>query len=213
MSRGRAVAVLMSHNGEHRPAQDVERRPNDFDDFEQWTCSIARGDQESFGEFFARYAKRVFRHSLALAGGDEDLAKEVHQLTMIKAAAKFKTFRSEPELLAWLFRIARNSFLDHVRKRSFLQKLLSAFRAPDPETVLDGSNDDRTLESLDCALERLEADDRELLECVYFQKQKQEEIALATGTTRKAVERRLARIRRHLRTAIITDLRDEQTRR
>ena len=61
----------------------------------------------------------------------------------------------------------------------------------EPDSVLE--------ESLDTALLRMEADERQLIEWFYFDNLSHKEIAVQLGTTPKAVSSRLERARARLR--------------
>lgn len=98
-----------------------------------------RGSQHAFGELVQRYERRVVRvikqfiHNVDLA---EDLAQE----TFLKAWRKLSTFDPSRRFGPWLFRIAVNLTLDHLRrrKRRGWWSLFSESRAerpPDPATA------------------------------------------------------------------------------
>jgi DNA-directed RNA polymerase specialized sigma24 family protein len=67
------------------------------------------------------------------------------------------------------------------------------------------------LRALDECLGALEPGDRQLVEAFYFHHDSQQTIAQRDHTTAKAIESRLARIRRKLRENILRQLRHEQT--
>jgi RNA polymerase sigma-70 factor (ECF subfamily) len=60
----------------------------------------------------------------------------------------------------------------------------------------------RMLESLQAELERLPSSDRTLIEAKYLQRRSTRELAEELGTTDKAVESRLARLREKLRSTV-----------
>src|SRR5687767_12725442 len=83
----------------------------------QLTRAIVGGDEAAFGDFYDRYSGRLYGFLLVLTSGQENVAREVHQIVMAKVARKFKVIATEAELWAWLAQVARNAFVDHVRKQ------------------------------------------------------------------------------------------------
>ncbi|MBW2292684.1 MAG: sigma-70 family RNA polymerase sigma factor, partial [Deltaproteobacteria bacterium] len=48
--------------------------------------------------------------------GDLDLAEDLVQETFSRVARGLEQFRGESQLTTWLYRIATNAFLDHLRR-------------------------------------------------------------------------------------------------
>ncbi len=174
------------------------------------TRAIVDGDEAAFREFYDLYSGRVFRLLLVLSSGQEDVARELHQIVMIKVARKPRVFQAEPELWAWLTQVARHAFVDHVRRlaRRAERRLPempreSALSPPD-------AREHAFLTWLDQGLQSLKDDERQLVEAVYFDGRTQKDVALANGQTVKAVESKLARIRSKLRQFILSRNRHER---
>jgi RNA polymerase sigma-70 factor (ECF subfamily) len=64
---------------------------------------------------FRLYHDRVFRY-LYRTAGEVDTAHDLTQDVFLRVSRAAVPEASEPELAAWLFRIARNIFLDHRRR-------------------------------------------------------------------------------------------------
>jgi RNA polymerase sigma-70 factor, ECF subfamily len=77
---------------------------------------LAAGDEEALGLLMDRYGGQLlhFAHRLV---GDMHLAEEIFQDTMLKAWQQAAQFRVDGHLKAWLFRVARNNAIDHMRKK------------------------------------------------------------------------------------------------
>lgn len=69
-----------------------------------------------FEQIYSEYFPQVYRYLLSLCS-DPLLAEELAQETFFRAIEHSDTFRGECRLLVWLCRIARNSWLDHVRQQ------------------------------------------------------------------------------------------------
>jgi len=77
---------------------------------------LSAGDEEALGTLMDRYGGALlhFAHRLT---GDLQLAEEIWQDTMLKAWQQAASFRVDGHLKAWLFRVARNNAIDHMRKK------------------------------------------------------------------------------------------------
>jgi RNA polymerase sigma-70 factor (ECF subfamily) len=75
-----------------------------------------RGDQKAFKELMARHQASVF-HIIFRLVRDKELANDLVQETFMKAFSSLKTYRSEYRFSTWLYKIAANSSIDHLRKK------------------------------------------------------------------------------------------------
>lgn len=75
------------------------------------------GQRESLEELYRLYREPVRRYLWQLCGAD-DQAEELTQETFIKAYAGLLMFRGECSVATWLFRIARNLYLNSLRRPS-----------------------------------------------------------------------------------------------
>jgi RNA polymerase sigma-70 factor (ECF subfamily) len=73
------------------------------------------GDPLSLEELYRRYRGPVQQYLYRLCGS-ADQAEELAQETFIKACAGLLTFRGDCSVATWLFRIARNVYLDSLRR-------------------------------------------------------------------------------------------------
>jgi len=168
-----------------------------------------KGDESAFEEFYERFSGRLYGLLLFLTSGREEVAREIIQITMIKAARKFRVFQREAALWAWLSQVARNSLVDYLREQS---------RLPNPVTIdllassvaAAGGVEEELLEWLECGLDKLDEEERVLVESVYFQRRRQKDLADESGSTQKAIESKLDRIRAKLRQFILQRIKNEQ---
>ena len=75
----------------------------------------AREQRESFETLYELYHGRLLRYLWQLCGS-HDQAEELAQETFVKAYTGLLTFRGESSAATWLFRIARNAYLDSLRR-------------------------------------------------------------------------------------------------
>jgi RNA polymerase sigma-70 factor, ECF subfamily len=173
------------------------------------TRAIVAGDEAAFAEFYDGYSGRLFGFLLVLTSGQEDVARELHQVVMVKVARKFTVIATEPALWAWLTQIARNAFVDHVRKHARRRECNLDTSASHLHEGQPDAAEQNLIQQLEEGLQYLEADERSLLEAVYFDKRAHKDVAAATGLTMKAVQSKLSRIRAKLRTFVMRRTRNE----
>ena len=75
-----------------------------------------RGDQGAFSELVRLYDRSVLRIALRILRSQED-ARDAYQEAFLKVYRKLDTFRFQCRFHTWLYRIATNVCLDHLRRR------------------------------------------------------------------------------------------------
>ena len=178
-------------------------------DIRSLTRAIMKGDEAAFGEFHERFSGRLYGLLLYLTSGREEIAREILQITMIKVARKFRVFDHETALWAWLSQIARNKLVDHIREQSRLPKPVS-IELLNSSSAAPEAAEAELLEWLECGLNELDEEERVLVESIYFQRRRQRDLADESGTTHKAIESKLARIRSKLRQFVLQKIKNEQ---
>ncbi|MCC7440519.1 MAG: sigma-70 family RNA polymerase sigma factor [Bdellovibrionales bacterium] len=138
--------------------------------------------------------------------GRDAVAEELTQDVFLKAYAARDGFRGDSKLSTWLWSIARNAALDHLRKRGELPLIPDlesgataqdalADEGPSAETALVDAADQRGLQ--DC-IDRLAPAQREALMLRSVAELPLAEIASQTGASESAVKSLLFRAREAL---------------
>ncbi len=78
----------------------------------QW---VAGGDPSCLGTLFERHNRSVYQYCLQLTR-DRAQAEDLVQEIFLKMLRKASSFRHDGSFRAWMFNIARNAVLDHLRK-------------------------------------------------------------------------------------------------
>jgi RNA polymerase sigma-70 factor (ECF subfamily) len=162
---------------------------------------VRGGRAGALAPLFERHHARLFRFCLRMTGNrpaSEDLVQDVF-MRMLKYS---RTFKDEMSFLPWMFRIARNACVDHLR-RSAADRMpasqdpdeLESNEATHEET---GAHDDRA-ELIRKALLALPAERREVLVLSRYEFKSYEEIARALGCSVGAVKVRAHRAIKQLR--------------
>jgi RNA polymerase sigma-70 factor, ECF subfamily len=124
----------------------------------------ARGDRDAAASLFDHYHPRVYRYALAKLGRPID-AEDVAAETFARVLADLDRFRWKGGgFEAWLFRIAGNLVVDHVRRSGRERAVevtdeIEATDAPPEQVVLHRE----ASEELDALLAQLPPDQREVL--------------------------------------------------
>jgi RNA polymerase sigma-70 factor, ECF subfamily len=90
---------------------------------------LSKGDMSAYRELVEAYKKKMYYFALDMVGNPAD-AEDVSQEVFLKVFRGFKTFKRDARLSSWLYRIAYNTAIDHLRRESL---------APEPaeDAVLD----------------------------------------------------------------------------
>ena len=170
---------------------------------------LRRGDPDALSTLMARYQHRIYRYLLRLVRQPAD-AEDLFQQTWIRVAEKIRSFDTSRNFDAWLFALARNLALDHLRRRrpSSLEEsprgdsredtMVSRLPSADPgpfEQLLARERAGR----LAVALENLPLSYREVLTLRFEEEMKIEEIAQVLATPVATVKSRLYRSLAQLR--------------
>jgi RNA polymerase sigma-70 factor (ECF subfamily) len=169
------------------------------------------GDLQAFGSIFDAYHASVYRFIASRVGRPSD-AEDLTQLVFVKALEALPRYKARGiPFGGWLFRLARNAVIDHVRTRREHDELDAASdRATEdagPEHVATLRDD---LDAVAVALRQLTPDQREVISLRFFAGLSAREAAEAMGrqegTIRGLQFRAIAALRRSLG---IEDLDDE----
>src|SRR4051812_11321215 len=133
--------------------------------------------------------------------GDQHLAEDVVQESVIKALSSDRRPQTEEETTKWFYRILRRSIIDLYRKEDARVRTMERFEKEFPETP--DAEDERALcECLLRLMPMVPQQYRELLEHVDLQGKMPDQVAAELGVTRNNLTVRLHRARKHLREAL-----------
>ena len=161
------------------------------------------GDPEAFGALFDEYHGPVYRYVAARVGRPSD-AEDLAQLVFVKALEALPRYevRGVP-FGGWLFRLARNVVIDHVRTRREHTTLdVVAERADGEDGPDELAQMRQEMDSVNLALRRLTPEQREAIELRFFSglsaKEAAEAMGRQEGTVRGLQFRAIAALRRDL---------------
>lgn len=175
---------------------------------QQWIGQALGGSQAAYGELLRAYQRPVFTLILRMVR-DRGLAEDLAQDTFVKAFRSLASYDRSKKFSSWLFKIAHNTAIDQLRRRSV------------PTVPLDGPADsdfgpldqlpDATAESPDTAARRLDLarameravaqlrpDYRQVVLLRFQAGMAYDEIAAATGLPMGTVKTHIHRARKKL---------------
>lgn len=159
---------------------------------------IQRWDESALEPFVILTRVRLYRFCLHVTG-DPTAADDLTQDVYIKVARTIGELRDVNKVFPWLFKLAKNLFIDQTRTT---EHRLKTRINPDPEGVIldriaaQGTVDPAALLSVQEILNRLEPMDRMLIVLAHHEGYTGPEIAQITDSTEDAVRSRLVRARR-----------------
>lgn len=132
---------------------------------------------------------------------DPEDRKDLFQEIVLQVWKSLGSFRQESSLTTWMYRIALNTAITHLRKekRSPMQVSLTSIDIPD---VAEDGGKEEMLTELFIAIERLDKIDKSIV-LLYLEKKSHEEISEITGLTRSNVAVRFSRIKSKLSNVLI----------
>jgi RNA polymerase sigma-70 factor (ECF subfamily) len=163
--------------------------------------AVRDGDVARLGSLFDRHHRALFEFFVRMTGSGavaDDLVQDVF-FRMLKYRG---TFRNESRFKGWMFHIARNARVDHYKKHRAVTLLAEdgaenvESRSLSPGRELEQGEQAALLER---ALQKLDADKREVLVLSRYQDMKYEQIAeimeCEVGTIKTRVHRALKELR------------------
>ena len=170
------------------------------------------GDREAFGELYERLAPKIYAYLFHNTERQAQLAEDLTEEVFVKVLEKLGHYQDRGlPFSAWVFRIAHNHLIDHVRARPKQASVplddCHDLAEQQAERALD---DALTHRELTRALGRLTEEQRQVVALRFLQGLSVAQTAAATGRTAGAVKqlqgRGLLALRRALGGPTLTDL-------
>jgi RNA polymerase sigma-70 factor (ECF subfamily) len=94
------------------PSRKAGREPTD----EDLVVGVLAGDESAYGRLVTRYRDYVYTIAVRIVGDESD-AEDVAQETFVRAYRALPKFRGDSKFSSWLYRIATNRALTHLKRR------------------------------------------------------------------------------------------------
>ena len=173
-------------------------------------ASALAGSEDAFRELVRRFERPVYTLIVRMVQ-DPMLAEDLAQEAFVKAYRSLRTYDASRKLSSWLFKIAHNTAIDHLRRhapetvslespqeddsRGGLAAVLSDASVEDPAAAAERRDMARSLER---AVSRLRPEYREAVVLFYIEGATYQEICEVTGLPLGTVKTNLHRARKEL---------------
>ena len=159
-------------------------------------AQLRRGDLDALSTLLTRYQNRLYRYLLRMVRQPAE-AEDLFQQTWLRVAEKIHNYDQNRNFDAWLFTLARNLAIDHLRRLrpESLDEPVGDHETPALDRVLARERTSRLAD----AMETLPVIQREVLTLRFEEELKLEEIAEILGAPLSTVKTRLRRALDRLR--------------
>jgi RNA polymerase sigma-70 factor (ECF subfamily) len=165
------------------------------------------GEVEAFGELVKKYQKRIYSLIYQMTFSHED-ANDLSQETFFRAYKSLSKFKKESSFYTWLYRIAVNLVLNHLKKRKNERKNLSfdIHYLDSPQKILEKKEFYKKLKEV---ISMLPLSQRITLNLVVNHGLSHKEIAKIQGCSEGTISWRIFQARRFLREKLEPYLREK----
>jgi RNA polymerase sigma-70 factor, ECF subfamily len=174
-------------------------------------ASAIRGREDGFEELVRRYQRPITGYVFRMLG-DYDSALDVTQEVFLKVYNSLSRYSSEYKFSTWLYRIAHNAAIDHMRRNPLVSQSLETesgdgayqlqLECPQPNPEQNREQSEWRAE-IDNVIRKLPAPYRELIVLRHRQDLSYDEIAEVTSLPLGTVKNRLFRAREMMRDILI----------
>ena len=172
---------------------------------EELVRAAAKGSAEAFGELVRLYENKVYTLALRMCGNPED-ARDAAQEAFLSAWRGLPSFRGEAGFATWLYRLASNAAIDHLRRSRRQRGEVSledeavaqtlAGGGPGPQEAAESAE---LQEAVSAAMGQLSDGHRQILVLREMQSLSYEEISQVLELDLGTVKSRISRARNALR--------------
>jgi RNA polymerase sigma-70 factor, ECF subfamily len=180
------VRLTLTLDSKARPDQPDATSPADLD--LRLVQRFRAGEQRAFDELVRRYQRPIFHLCMRYLRNQAD-AKDVAQRTFVKVFQSLESFRAESSFRTWLYRIAINMSLNHIRDHrreqpAEIRDEALTRRATGPQRIISGEDADLLRE----AIAELPPKQRTVLELRVYDELSFREVAELVGSTENAAK-------------------------
>lgn len=160
-----------------------------------------KGQTKAFEELVLRYQKPVYNTAYRMTKSADD-AKDITQLTFIKAFEKLETYNAKYKFFSWIYRIAVNQALNAIRVRDRFSSLDQRIddRIKTPEDIYEESELNDLIQD---ALMEMTLDHHAVIVLKHLQNFSYRDIAYILDIPEKKVKSRLFLARQQLKEILI----------
>ena len=184
--------------------------PNTLADGELVRTAVS-GREAAFEELVRRYQRPIASYVYRMVG-DYDAALDLTQEVFIKVYNSLSRYRSEFKFSTWIYKIAHNTAIDHLRRHTVRDQIITANGdGPRSESAIESrrltpeqeSEREERRSEIESVVQSLPAAYRELIVLRHSHDLSYDEIAEVTGLPLGTVKNRLFRAREAMRDLLV----------
>ena len=184
--------------------------PNTLADGELVLTAVS-GREAAFEELVRRYQRPIASYVYRMVG-DYDAALDLTQEVFIKVYNSLSRYRSEFKFSTWIYKIAHNTAIDHLRRHTVRDQIMTADGVgPRSEIAIESrrltpeqeSEREERRSEIESVVQSLPAAYRELIVLRHSHDLSYDEIAEVTGLPLGTVKNRLFRAREAMRDLLV----------
>lgn len=162
---------------------------------ERLAAACLAGDRDAMRRVYERCSDRVYALMVRIVGRQD--ADDLTQQVFLQMFRKLDQFSGESKLETWLYRLATNEALQHLRRKKLqaVQPIIAEPTVSDPNRLMESEK----VQMLEVALSRIDPELRAIFSLKEEQNLSYREIAESIGIPEGTVGSRLNRARRELR--------------
>lgn len=161
-----------------------------------------KGDKDAFAQLFNKNSQSIKKLLVSLSNNEFD-SNDLLQETFIKAFLNLNLYKTEYPFKVWLASIAKNTFLDYVRRRTVKSNMLLLDFEAIHEILDEGAEqkiiNEEIKEQIACYIENLPPNYRKILELRYYIGKDYNEIATELNIPEGTVKTHLHRAKLELK--------------
>lgn len=148
---------------------------------EELVTLVVQGDKDFFGELIDRYESKLTRYVMRFTQQPDDVS-DIIQVVFIKAYTNLQSFDVTRSFNSWIYRIAHNESVTHLKKKGIAKVSFVDFDTFFPHPFAEESSDKEailreTKETLEKSLAELSLKYREVLVLYYYDEMSYQEIS------------------------------------
>lgn len=181
-----------------KPALEQDLSP------EYWMEELKSGNDQALAHLMTRFQKPIQAFLYRRLKGDSGAIQELTQEVFLKCFQHCQRFESGRPVAAWLFTLAANASVDHIRKHARELPTPETFDLPDPHPPAPWEEVDkaRKQDALKTAMEALTPRQKAIVMAYYAFEKPIKDVAhslgCAEGTVKATLFQSLAKLRKHM---------------
>jgi RNA polymerase sigma-70 factor (ECF subfamily) len=163
---------------------------------------VLSGDVNAYARLVEKHKDMVFTIARRIAHRKED-AEEIAQDAFLKAFEHLREFKRQSKFSTWVYRIAYNTAISRVRKKSLDtttldDNLIEQVPEEQVQQEMESMKEDEQKRMIDLALAQLNEMDYLIITMFYMKEKSIDDIAEITGLSKSNIKVKLHRIRKKM---------------